>query len=253
MRLLAPLRTTALLCLALGVGTAQAADTQQQAERLAALRAEVEALSSQLQADKDDARGRLRAIEAQKVELEVQVRRQELRLERLVAEESEERAAIAAEGTASPALREAVRAGLDRIEAEVAASIPFQREQRLAALDALRGKLAADTLTPEQAAARLWAFAEDERRLTRENALSRQVITLDGEEVLVDVARVGMVALYWRAPDGSVGQARGGGDAWTWERVDGADADAVEALFDAMEKGIHAGEFTLPGLLEEAP
>jgi hypothetical protein len=66
---------------------ALASDIETQAEQLASLRSEVEALSSQLELDKEDLRGRLRAVEAQTVDLEVQIRREELRLERLLAEE----------------------------------------------------------------------------------------------------------------------------------------------------------------------
>jgi len=239
------------LALSFSASAVAADDYQAQAERLASLRAEVEALSSELTADKEEARGRQRAIEAQKVELEVQLRRQELRLERLVAEEEALRAAIAGGGEASPEVRAVVMRGIGALEAEVHAGLPFQTEARLQALDELRGKLAADTVAPEQAAARLWAFAEDERRLSRENALARQVIEWRGEEVLVDVARIGMVALYWQAPDGAVGIARRDGDRWQWSELHGGDAESASELFTALEKGIHSGWFSLPALTAE--
>jgi hypothetical protein len=239
------------LALIVSASAAAAGDYQAQAERLATLRAEVESLSSELTADKEEARARQRAIEAQKVELEVQLRRQELRLERLVAEEESQRVAIAGGGEASPAVRAVVLTGIEALEAEVKAGLPFQTEARLRALDELRGKLAADTVAPEQAAARLWAFAEDERRLSRENALSRQVIEWRGEEVLVDVARIGMVALYWQAPDGAVGVARRDGGAWQWAELTGREAESVSELFTALEKGIHSGWFSLPALTAE--
>ena len=101
------------------------------------------------------------------------------------------------------------------------------------------------------AAARVWAFAEDERRLSRENVLDRQVISLDGEEVLVDVARLGMVAMYWRAPDGRVGQSRRSESGWTQQRLESAQAEQVEVLFDSLANGIRSGVFELPGLLAE--
>lgn len=239
------------LTLAFSADALAADDYQAQAEQLASLRAEVETLSSELSADKDEARARQRAIEAQKVELEVQLRRQELRLERLVAEEAAQRAAIQGGGEASPAVRAVVLQGIATFEGEVRAGLPFQSEARLRALDELRGKLSTDTLSPEQAAARLWAFAEDERRLSRENALARQVIEWRGEEVLVDVARIGMAALYWQAPDGAVGVARREGAGWQWLELTGDDAEAVGDLFTALEKGIHTGWFNLPALTAE--
>lgn len=230
---------------------ARAADHQAQAEQLAKLRAEVEALSEQLTAEKDEAKGRLRAVEAQRVELDVQIRRQELRMDRLLAEELSQRAAIEGAGGGDEAVRAAVSQGIDTLRTEVTVGLPFKTDLRLAALKELEDKLASDALSPEQAAARLWAFAEDERRLSRENVLDRQVIPLDGQDVLVDVARVGMVAMYWRSPDGRIGRVRAVAGGWEYPALSGTDAEAVSELFDALGKGIRSGFFTLPALAAE--
>jgi hypothetical protein len=236
---------------ALLAAPALAADHQAQAEQLAKLRAEVEALSEQLTAEKDEAKGRLRAVEAQRVELDVQIRRQELRMDRLLAEEQSQRAAIEGAGGGDAAVRAAVERGIEALRTEVTVGLPFKTDLRLAALAELEQKMASDAITAEQAAARLWAFAEDERRLSRENVLDRQVIPLDGQDVLVDVARVGMVAMYWRAPDGRIGRVRGVAGGWEYPTLSGADEEAVAALFDALGKGIRSGAFSLPALTAE--
>jgi len=230
---------------------AAAGDHQAQAEQLAVLRAEVEALSEQLAAEKDEAKGRLRAVEAQRVELDVQIRRQELRMDRLLAEEQTARAAVDAAGGGDVGVQAAVLEGIAGLRGVIEAGIPFKTDLRMAVLSELEDKLRSGVLSAEQAAARLWAFAEDERRLARENALDRQVVHLGGEDVLVEVARVGMVALYWRAPDGRVGRAVSAPEGWEYRPVDGADAENVGALFDALGKGIRSGLFTLPGLTAE--
>ena len=225
---------------------AHAGDIEAQAERLATLRAEVEALSSEVELEKEDLRGRLRALEAQQVDLEVQIRREELRLERLLAEEEKQRQVLESAASRDD-LSPAVRAGITQLRAVVSAGLPFKASERLGALAELEQKLSDGSLSAEQAATRLWAFAEDERRLTRENALDRQVIPLEGEEVLVDVARVGMVALYFHTPSGAYGQARREGDGWRWVLLTSeADAAQAEALFDALARGIRVGWFSLP-------
>lgn len=239
------------LLFSLYASAAHASSVQDHAEELAKLRAEVEGLSEQLSADKDDARGKLRAIEAQKVELEVQVRRQELRLERLLDEEQKQRDLLAEADGGGGDLDATVFSAIADLRAHVAGGLPFKKEQRLSALDELKGKLGDGALTAEQTAARVWAFAEDERRLTRENNLDRQVVALGGEEVLVDVLRIGMVAMYWRAPDGTVGHTSREGSNWAYSPATGSDADAIEGLFDAMGKGIRTGWFSLPGLTAE--
>ena len=103
-------------------------------------------------------------------------------------------------------------------------------------------------VTPEAGAARLWAFLEDELRLVRENGLDRQIVPVDGAEVLADVARLGMVGLYYRTDGGAVGLAEWDGAAWGWRRIESRDEQkAVEALFEKMKHGVRSGAFTLPG------
>jgi hypothetical protein len=227
------------------------ADATAQAERLAALRSEVETLNDAVQADKDELRGELRALEAQKVDLEVQLRRQELRLERLLDEEASLRAKIRDGGDGSGELAAAVQRGIAELRATVETGLPFKQEDRLAALDELARQLDESALPVEQLAARLWAFAEDERRLRRENVLERQLAVIDGEETLVDVARLGMIGMYWRSPDGSLGQVRRTSSGWEWAVLDDSRARTqVDALFGALERGIRTGWFPLPEPLQ---
>lgn len=226
--------------------TASAQSIEAQAEQLAKIRAEVEALSNEVELEKDDLRGRLRALESQKVDLEVQIRREEMRLERLLAEEAKQKAAL--EETAGPDnLTPVVRLGISQMRELVKTGLPFKANERLKALEELETKLTEETMSPEQASARLWAFAEDERRLTRESALDRQVIPLNGEDVLVDVARLGMIAMYFKTPDGEFGMATPNNGSWSWTILTNAeDIAQTEALFDALGRGIRIGWFTLP-------
>ena len=102
-------------------------------------------------------------------------------------------------------------------------------------------------MTPESAAARLWAFVEDELRLSRENALDRQVIPLPEGEVLAEVARLGMVALYFRTDGGLTGAAVPRDGGYAWEVItDRDDQKAVAALFEKLRHGVRTGAFTLP-------
>jgi hypothetical protein len=222
------------------------------AERLAELRREVELLNDELEADKEALRGRLRSLDAQRADLEAQLRREELRHEQLTRLLEEERERLAMLSTTSDELMPAVRRGLVAVRASVNSGPPFHLAERLAAIDALEAQLDAGTLPSQQAASRVWQVIEDELRLTRENAVDRQVIPLDGADVLVDVAHLGMVGLYFRTEDGRVGCAVRAADGWRWEVIgDSADTEAVLELFDALEKQIRTGWFELPAALPE--
>lgn len=248
----------ATLALLLAVGSfslpAAASDLETRAARVAQLRAEVETLNTDVGLEKEALTADLRAVAGQKAELEAAVRRQELRLERLLGDEQAalrevEKQARDAGDDLEPIIREAIGGFRTHVEA----GLPFQSTGRLEALDALEAHLNAHTLPTEQVAARVWAFAEDERHLTRENAIGRQVATIDGGEVLVDVARVGMVAMYFRTPDGQVGQVQRADDGWDWSVLTNEGHKVqINGLFDALEKGIRTGWFELPQPLHAA-
>lgn len=232
------------------VPVAAAADLDTMAQTLSELRRQVEQLSSDLTLQKEDLRGRLRALDAQKADLQVQLRQQELRrsqLQQALDSEKEVRAEIVAEGQAlTPAVAESIEA----VRGSVAQSLPFRLQERLDELDKIEAELKAETITPREAAQRLWSFSEDELRLSKENAIDRQVINLGEEEVLVDVARLGMVAMYYKTESGEVGWAVREGSAWTWQRCENtAEQQQILELFDALEKQIRVGFFELPGAL----
>ncbi|MFB6373638.1 MAG: DUF3450 family protein, partial [Bradymonadaceae bacterium] len=94
---------------------------------------------------------------------------------------------------------------------------------------------------------RLWQFVEDELRLSRENGMYSQVIELGGEEVLADVARVGMVSLYFKTEDGRVGVAERTDEGWRWQTIrKEKQKRRIEKLFESFKKNIRVGYFELP-------
>lgn len=247
------LRPLLLGGLALVGSAAWAADLSGRAENLARLRAEVEELATEVSLAKEDLRARLRSIDTRIAEAESEIRREEVRLTQLEGDAERTRQLISAQGASADVLGPAVRDGLASMRAVVGTGLPYRTEERLAALDELEAGLDAGTLSAEDAAARLWGLAEDELRLTKENGLDKQVITLDGEELLVRVARLGMVALYFQTEDGRVGKAvRGADGSWSWLTLSGAEEQAqLYDLFDALDKGIRVGWFELPYALGE--
>jgi hypothetical protein len=243
--------STTLFALLTLTAPARAIDTpasdETRATELARLRREVETMGTDLNLRKEDLRNRLKATEAQRLEIEVQIRREELRLSQIENEAAARRAELqthaTVESTLAPSLRDAVAV----LRAEVAAGLPFHTAERLKELDSITDQLDGGLITPEAGVARLWAFTEDEIRLARENGLDRQTVALPTGEILADVARLGMVALYFRSDGGVVGAAVRTGSGWTWKVLDQRDdVLAVGALFDKMQHGVRTGAFVLP-------
>lgn len=237
-----------LLGLMLLATPAGAADPSTAARTLSALRAEVEALSARLAEEQEERSTRQRALAVQQAELEAQIRREELRLAQAEAALDRKREELAGSAAASEQLRPAVAQSFAAVDRALDSSLPYRLDERRRALQELRAQFDDGLLAPESAAARLWAFVEDERRLARENSLDRQVIVLDGQELLVQVARLGQVALLFQAEDGRCGWAARGAGGWTWTATtDAADRARITAIFEDLGKQIRVGWFEVPG------
>lgn len=227
-----------------------AQDAAELSQRLVALRGEVESLNGELELLREEQRTSLQGLAQQKAELENNLKRQQLAQQearnKLAAIEAE-RGAIAASGdTLTPVMA----AAIDALRAQVASSLPFKTEERLAALEEIRSQLASGQVPPYRAANRLWAFYEDEFRITRETGLHTQTIRIGSEQVLADVAKVGSVMLLFRTEDGRMGAARRAASGWTFEvSSDEAEQQRIAALFDSLGKQIRQGFFELPAAL----
>ncbi len=219
-------------------------------DELISLRAEVEALHADLDDEKEAIKSRMKSLAMQKSELEANIRREETRIKQIESGIAKIKETIAQNSSGSQALIPIVITAAESMEAIVQTSLPFKKSDRLEALKGIKSDLQSGLITPEKAANKLWAFYEDEIRLTKENGLFRQSLTIDGEERLVDVARVGMVALYFKSGDGQMGYAKKEATGWVITTTESSsDREQIEGLFDAFKKQIRTGFFTLPNTL----
>ncbi len=221
------------------------------AQRLVALRTQVEQLQDRLQGLESEHKARLASLAQQRAEVEANLRRARLQVKQLRQTLEAHRQAIQRAKEQDHSLIPTLQAAIASQRQRVRSGLPFQVAQRLALLDQLQRDLDQGVITSAQAASRLWAFIEDEARLARESGLYRQPVTTAGGEVLADVARIGLVALFYRAPDGSLGYLAREGDAWRARRLEEtADREQVALLFESLEKQLRSGFFTLPNALE---
>ena len=218
--------------------------------RLAALRGEVEELSAELSRKDNDLRDQVRSLARQKSELKLELQKEQVRLQKTQTAIAQKKKVIAAEQQGDEALKPLYHESRGQLRSYVERSLPFRRGERLAELDKIDDQLGSGLLTPPRALARLWTFAEDELRLTRESGVYRQSIELAGEELLADVVRVGMVMLFFKTSDGTVGYAARGDAGWEYRRLEEReDQRLVDALFESQKKQIRVGYFELPNAL----
>ncbi len=240
--------TTLVLLGTAGIVSAQ--ETDGLAERLISLRGEVDELQSELNVRREEHKNRMAYLTAQLSDLEASRDREQLRVTQLEEDLDAMRAEIAEAGVGADALLPFLKGEIARLREQVRGGFPFKVQERLAELEELETQLDNGVMSAQRGVNRLWAFIEDEFRISRENAIYSQSIALDGENVLVDVAKLGSVMMYFRTRNLEYGRAVQTGQGWRFELLDDArDQELVARLFDSLRKQIRQGYFELPEAL----
>ena len=217
------------------------------AEELVQLRGQVESLNTELNRMQEQHRSEMNSLAAQKGDLEATRRREELRIRQLEQDLEDNRERARQAGVAGEALTPVAGEVIDEMAAHIEGGFPFKRDDRRQALEEISNQLESGALEPPRVINRLWRLYEDELRLTRDNGLYSQVIPLDGDRVLADIAKIGAVAMYFQTRDGRSGYVTGGEGNWAFTLAESGEArNRIEALFDSLRKQIRTGYFVLP-------
>lgn len=221
------------------------------AQSLIRIRGEVEELQNQLDMEKQDHKIKMDALGSQLSDLSIENRRQRLSVEKMEQAFQKLEEAKVTRLSSEEALLPVVSASLDKLRNVVKNSLPFKVEDRLAELNDLEAQLKSGKVDPNRTVNRLWAFIEDEIRLTRENGVYSQSITLNGENVLADVAKLGSMFIYFQTSNNQVGLARKENDGWQFVELQDPNArQDIDKLFDSLRKQIRQGYFELPNPYE---
>ncbi len=234
------------------VGPLSAQQSDSLAERLITLRGQVDELQSELDLRREEHKNRMAYLTAQLTDLEASRDREQLRVDQLEGDLEEMRVEIADAGVSSESLTPFLKTQIVALREQVQSGFPFKVKERLAVLNELETELDNGVVSAQRGVNRLWAFIEDEFRISRENAIYSQSIALNGENVLVDVAKLGNVMMYFRTRDLQYGRAVETPQGWRFELLDSAsDQELVARLFDSLRKQIRQGFFELPEALPQ--
>ena len=230
-----------------------AQEDEKLANNLIKLRGEVEDLQSELKILKSEHQNSMSYLNTRKTELQANVDRQNLKIKQSTIELQKLQEKVKQLGAGSEQLIPQVERLMSSIKDSLNSGIPFKYAERMSVIEEIQRKLAAKQITSQNAINRLWAFIEDEIRLTRENAIYSQTIELNGESLLVEVAKLGTVLMYFKTKDGEYGfvnrqiNNRQENNQSKYEIItDTQQAQQVAALFDSLKKQIRQGYFNLP-------
>jgi len=226
------------------------ANSDNMAESLMKLRAEVEQLDSAIADEKDTYRATMKSLRMQKNDLEAIVAREELRTKQLQVEMSKVKKELREAGKNSVGLKPLVLEALAELEKNIQSQIPFKTEERIADLHRIQKQVENDEVSAQKGLALTWNAYGDAIRMSKENGIFKQTITLNGQDRLAEVARVGTMMMFFKTPNDEMGYVLKDGEAWEYKQVLDKDEKAqIAMLFDAFKKQIRTGYFTLPNAL----
>lgn len=217
------------------------------ANQIAQRRARVEALSSELEMIKTEYNEQLRSLSTQKTDLETQLKREELRMDQLDRDIEDYSLRLEDNRASMEEIEPVVLGALSSLGETVKKGLPFQVFERQAEIDDLYGILEDGRVDTGTILARAWNMVESEFRLTSENGIYRQTIQVGGEEQLVEVARLGMVLMYFKTFDDRYGFVVPQNGEWSYEYVKDREKEGmIMDLFDTLRKNLREGFFMLP-------
>lgn len=226
------------------------ANSQNLAQSLMKLRADVERLDSSIVSEKESYSASIRSLLRQKDDLTSVVAREELSIKQTRQELDKVRKEITEASKNSEGLKPLLVEAIERLRANITTALPFKTADRLADINKIDEQIKSDLVTPQKGLALVWNAYTDAMRMTKENGLFKQTIKLDGEDRLAEVARVGTVMLFFKTPDDEVGYAQKSATGYSYKKAQTKEQqEQILSLFDAFKKQIRTGYFTLPNAL----
>jgi len=214
------------------------------------LRGEVESLYTKIDENKDAYKSQMKSYSLQISDNEAQINRQETALKLTAQNIDKTNAQLKEISSSTTDTKPMVLEALSNLEKVIKEGIPFKVNERLGALGKIKTDMKNGDITQEKALALTWASYDDALRLTKEIGLFKQEITLDDEAKLAKVAKIGSVMMFFATLDEKVGYVKEDEGQYLYISVtDEAQKAQIVKLFDALQKQIRTGYFTLPNAL----
>jgi hypothetical protein len=219
-------------------------------QELVEIRHQIANLHDEINLKKDSFRDQIRSYSNQKSDLEVKISRADLNIKDIQRELKKLKESNQQAYKGYDEVKPVVKKSIVNLRQSVQSSLPFKLEERLQALKDIEYRLETNVISPNKAANQLWAFVEDELMLGRSNGIHNETVNISGEKRLVKVLRLGKIAMVVKASDEEYRIMRREKEEWIQEPVSSSKhIRQLDNLFDAFNKNIRNGLFTIPNIL----
>lgn len=235
------------LLTSVNVSASQSLDNMSQ--KLIQLRGEVEELNNEIRFLKEEHKQEMNFLWTQQNQVKTELSQNQKLVERLEKELQETKEENQAKGRSSEELMPEFKSAVEKVNAYLEGSLPFKKAERKASLAEIETQVSKELISVQRGFNKLWAFVEDEIRLTKESGLYQSSILVEGDDrkQLVDIARIGMMTVYFKTKEDQYGKLAHSANGWSYQLLKkDSDIEQVGYLFDSLKKQIRTGLFTLP-------
>ncbi len=227
-----------------------AANNEEMIQSIMKLRGDVEGLYTQIDTNKESYKSQMKSYAMQVADNESQINRKETAAKVAHAEAQKMQEQIAQKGAITNDLKPMLTVAIDNLEKVIKGGIPFKTNERVADLQKIKTDLKSGNITQEKALSLVWASYDDTLRMTKEIGVFKQLIEIEKEQKLAEVAKIGTAMMFFVTPDDEVGYVKNSGGVYSYVVAeDDTSKEQIHALFDALQKQIRTGYFTLPNAL----
>ncbi len=214
------------------------------------LRGDVENLYTDIKENKESYHSQMKSLSMQITDSQAQINRESTSTKLAKNELEKIKTKIKESSSGNSEIKPLVLNALDLLEKSIKEGIPFMVEARVADLHKIKSDLNEGLITNEKALSLTWASYDDTIRVTKEIGLFKQQINFKGKSVLAQIAKLGSVAMFFSTPSNEVGFVVKDGDKYEYKHITNPeDIKKIVALFDALQKQIRTGFFSLPNAL----
>jgi hypothetical protein len=213
---------------------------------IVALRAELETISRENESLQKEKSAELDLWVQKKLELEGLVQKETLRQLQLKEKAKLLGSKVKVEAKANPEGKAELLAWIANAQNWVQHSIPFRQNHRLAVLKSIEERTQAGLESVELLSAELWRFYEDEFKMAADNEYRITEAPATGGGKKAEVARLGLVAMYSRADDGTVEVHKKVEGKWLAQKLSAAESIEAVRLLDNLKAKKDSGLYSLP-------
>jgi chromosome segregation ATPase len=214
------------------------------------LRAELQSEADIFETQRTRLSSSLQSEAIKKGELEADIERLEFKRKELQKGLSEKKNIVGGQDlTEFLGQEQTIESSLDQLKNYIQSSSPFKVKERIVDIKKLKQDKAEKKVTSAEYLSRYWKILQREIRLSESIEIHKSLITLNNEQVQVEILKIGAFQSYFLSPEGLAGffKYNKKDNTWTaYEFKDSKSSTLVKKLYSARKKQIKDGVLELP-------